>query len=140
MSKSKLEYIWLDGYYPTQNMRSKTKVEENFSGKLEDCPVWSFDGSSTRQAKGGSSDCLLKPVAIYPDPARKDGFLVMTEVLNPDGTPHVSNGRATIDDDDSQDHSQEGSNAAYLQQQQQRQFAHDTFTVKRSTKLELRFL
>lgn len=100
MSKSKLEYIWLDGYKPTQNMRSKTKVVDNFSGNLEDCPIWSFDGSSTRQAEGGSSDCLLKPVAIYPDPARKDGFLVMTEVLNPDGTPHISNGRATIDDDD----------------------------------------
>ncbi len=100
MSKSKLEYIWLDGYYPTQNMRSKTKIEENFSGKLEDCPIWSFDGSSTRQAEGGSSDCLLKPVAIYPDPARRDGYLVMTEVLNPDGTPHESNGRATIDDED----------------------------------------
>lgn len=100
MSKSKLEYIWLDGYEPTANLRSKTKVEEDFSGKLEDCPMWSFDGSSTQQAEGGSSDCLLKPVAIYPDPARKDGFLVMTEVLNADGSPHVSNGRATIDDDD----------------------------------------
>jgi glutamine synthetase len=100
MSKSKLEYIWLDGYYPTQNMRSKTKVENDFSGKLEDCPIWSFDGSSTKQASGGSSDCLLKPVAIYPDPARRDGFLVMTEVLNADGTPHVSNGRATIEDED----------------------------------------
>lgn len=100
MNRSKLEYIWLDGYYPTQNMRSKTKVVEDFSGKLEDCPVWSFDGSSTRQAEGGDSDCLLKPVAIYPDPARRDGFLVMTEVLNADGTPHSSNGRAGIDDDD----------------------------------------
>ena len=100
MSKSKLEYIWLDGYKPTQNMRSKTKVIEGFSGKLVDCPVWSFDGSSTKQAEGGSSDCLLKPVAIYPDPARDNGFLVMTEVLNADGTPHESNGRATIDDDD----------------------------------------
>ena len=40
MSKSKLEYIWLDGYKPTQNMRSKTKVENDFSGKLEDCPIW----------------------------------------------------------------------------------------------------
>ena len=56
--------------------------------------------SSTRQAEGGSSDCLLKPVAIYPDPARRDGYLVMTEVLNADGTPHESNGRATIDDED----------------------------------------
>ena len=100
MSKSKLEYIWLDGYKPTQSLRSKTQVRENFSGKLEDCPMWSFDGSSTEQAEGGSSDCLLKPVAIYPDPQKKDGYLVMTEVLNADGSPHPSNGRATIDDDD----------------------------------------
>ena len=100
MSKSKLEYLWLDGYEPTANIRSKTRIEEDFSGKLEDCPTWSFDGSSTKQAEGGSSDCLLKPVAIYPDPARRDGYLVMTEVLNPDGTPHVSNSRATIDDAD----------------------------------------
>jgi len=100
MKKAKLEYIWLDGYKPTQNMRSKTKVVENFSGKLEDCPVWSFDGSSTKQAIGKSSDCLLKPVAIYTDPDRINGFLVMTEVLNADGAPHESNARATIDDDD----------------------------------------
>lgn len=98
MSKSKLEYIWLDGYKPTQSLRSKTKVETNFSGKLEDCPVWSFDGSSTKQAPGNSSDCLLKPVAIFPDPDRKNAFLVMTEVLSSDGTPHPSNGRATIAD------------------------------------------
>ena len=91
MSKSKLEYIWLDGYKPTSNLRSKTKVVEDFSGKLEDCEVWSFDGSSTQQAEGGSSDCLLKPVAIYPDPTRINGFLVMTEVLNADGTAHESN-------------------------------------------------
>jgi len=98
--KSKLEYIWLDGYKPTQTLRSKTKVEADFSGKLEDCPVWSFDGSSTEQAKGGSSDLLLKPVFICPDPARKNAYLVMTEVMNSDGTPHETNGRAMIDDDD----------------------------------------
>ncbi|SDE07554.1 glutamine synthetase [Pricia antarctica] len=100
MSKSKLEYIWLDGYEPTANLRSKTKVENDFSGKLEDCPLWAFDGSSTKQALGGSSDCLLKPVAIYPDPARTDGFLVMNEVMNADGTPHESNSRAKINDPD----------------------------------------
>lgn len=100
MSKTKLEYIWLDGYKPTQSLRSKTKIVKNFNGTLDDCPVWSFDGSSTEQATGSKSDCLLKPVALFPDPARKEGFLVMCEVLNPDGTPHVSNGRATIDDDD----------------------------------------
>lgn len=100
MAKSKLEYIWLDGYKPTQSLRSKTKIEDNFSGKLEDCGMWSFDGSSTEQAPGGSSDCLLKPVYIIVDPQRKNGYLVMCEVLNSDGTPHESNGRALIDDDD----------------------------------------
>lgn len=100
MTKFKLEYIWLDGYKPTQTLRSKTKIIKDFSGKLEDCPMWSFDGSSTEQAPGNSSDCLLKPVAIYPDPGRRDGYLVMTEVLSADGKPHPSNGRATIDDQD----------------------------------------
>ncbi len=98
--KSKLEYVWLDGYKPTQMMRSKTLVVEGFSGNVEDAPLWSFDGSSTQQASGNSSDCVLKPVFVCPDPQRKNGYLVMTEVMNADGTPHASNGRATIDDDD----------------------------------------
>ncbi|MDG2107960.1 MAG: glutamine synthetase beta-grasp domain-containing protein [Woeseiaceae bacterium] len=98
--KSKLEYIWLDGYLPTQSLRSKTQIASDFGGTLEECPMWSFDGSSTQQADGSASDCLLKPVAIYPDPMRLNAYLVMTEVLNADGTPHVSNGRSTIDDDD----------------------------------------
>ena len=100
MAKSKLEYIGLDGYSPTQNMRSKTKIIEDCSRELNDCPIWAFDGSSTKQAEGSSSDCLLKPVACYPDPVRENGFLVMTEVLKSDGSPHESNARAKIDDDD----------------------------------------
>ncbi|MDH3648322.1 MAG: glutamine synthetase beta-grasp domain-containing protein [Saprospiraceae bacterium] len=100
MSKSKLEYIWLDGTAPTQGLRAKTKIVKDFSGKLEDCPVWAFDGSSTQQAEGSSSDCLLKPVALYRDPARRNGWLVMTEVLVADSSPHSTNARARIDDDD----------------------------------------
>ncbi|MBA7618218.1 Glutamine synthetase [subsurface metagenome] len=96
--KAKLEYIWLDGYKPTQTMRSKTLVVKDFDGKLDGCPIWSFDGSSTDQAAGNDSDCLLKPVALFPDPVRDKGWLVMTEVLNANGTPHPSNGRATIDE------------------------------------------
>ena len=77
-------------------------IVEDFSGKLEDAKQWSFDGSSTEQATGDSSDCLLQPAHIIPDPDRfgGNGWLVMCEVLNPDGTPHESNGRALIDDDD----------------------------------------
>ena len=100
MSLSKLEYIWLDGYKPTQSLRGKTKIVKDFGGTLEECPMWSFDGSSTEQASGDASDLLLKPVAIYPDPQRKNAFIVMTEVLNSDGSAHESNMRALIDDDD----------------------------------------
>ncbi len=98
MAKVKLEYIWLDGYKPESNLRSKTKILElsEFAGELDKIPMWSFDGSSTQQAEGSSSDCLLKPVAAYPDSARKNGWLVMCEVLNPDGTPHESNMRAKL--------------------------------------------
>jgi glutamine synthetase len=98
--KSKLEYVWLDGSFPTQGLRSKTMVRKDFDGKLESCPMWMFDGSSTGQAEGGASDCLLKPVFIIPDPDKANAYLVMTEVLNADGTPHETNGRATIEDDD----------------------------------------
>ena len=101
--KSKLEYIWLDGKKPTQGLRSKTMVRKDFDGSLEKCPMWMFDGSSTNQAPGGASDCLLKPVFILPDPDRANAYLVMTEVLNADGTPHESNGRATIKEDDDDD-------------------------------------
>jgi glutamine synthetase len=100
MAATKLEYIWLDGYKPTQSLRSKTKIETDFSGKFDDLPTWSFDGSSTEQAPGGSSDCLLKPVFFVKDPQRKSAYLVMCEVMNADGTAHESNGRATIEDDD----------------------------------------
>ena len=100
MAKYKLEYIWLDGYQPVRNLRSKTQLKE-FSSfpKLADLPQWGFDGSSTRQAPGGSSDCVLVPVAVYPDSTRRDGALVMCEVYTADGTPHESNDRATILDD-----------------------------------------
>jgi glutamine synthetase len=98
--KFKLEYIWLDGYEPVPNLRSKTKIASfEATPVLEELPIWNFDGSSTRQAEGSSSDCLLQPVAVFPDPARKNAMLVMCEVLLPDGTPHPSNSRATISDD-----------------------------------------
>jgi glutamine synthetase len=100
MAKYKLEYIWLDGYTPVANLRGKTLIKEfNSFPKLEDLPQWGFDGSSTRQAEGHSSDCILKPVAVFPDTTRKNGAIVMNEVMLPDGKPHPTNSRATILDD-----------------------------------------
>ena len=99
-TKYKLEYIWLDGYTPMANLRSKTQIKEFASfPKLEELPLWGFDGSSTKQAEGKSSDIVLKPVAVFPDSTRKNGVLVMCETFLHTGEAHPSNSRATIPDD-----------------------------------------
>ncbi len=42
-------------------MRAKTKViQEPLGMNPKDYPDWSFDGSSTGQAEGNNSDCILK--------------------------------------------------------------------------------
>ena len=85
------EYIWIDGTEPTPKLRSKTRVIADGRKPI----IWGFDGSSTNQATGHFSDCVLKPVFTCADPLRgpKD-ILVMCEVLNPDMTPHPTNTRA----------------------------------------------
>ena len=100
MSKYKLEYIWLDGYRPVPNLRGKTQLKSfDKEPTLADIPNWGFDGSSTQQAEGSKSDCVLKPVALYPDASRENAYIVLSEVMHPDGTPHSTNERATIEDD-----------------------------------------
>ena len=90
----KAEYIWIDGTKPTQCLRSKTKV---LPDEVSDIPEWGFDGSSTAQAEGGASDCLLQPVSVYPDPIRGgSSLLVLCEVYYFDGTPHESNTRSLL--------------------------------------------
>ena len=80
----KLEYLWLDGCSPTQ-IRYKTKVVKDF-GRTDEAPVWGFDGSSTEQADGGSSDCVLKPVRVYPNPLESKSAIILCEVSQEDVT------------------------------------------------------
>jgi glutamine synthetase len=104
--KVKLEYVWIDGYKPEPNLRSKVKIVDYESikdvvqvGKL---PVWNFDGSSTNQADTGNSDRLLNPVRIYTRydfPLKNSTVYVLCEVLNPDGTPHDTNKRAKLNEE-----------------------------------------
>ena len=66
------EYIWIDGYEPTANLRSKTKILDNIVSSVSDLPSWGFDGSSTLQAEGIDSDCMLKPCLLYTSPSPRD--------------------------------------------------------------------
>jgi glutamine synthetase len=93
MSHYKAEYIWLDGQQPTAKMRCKTRVLKTG----ETPPVWGFDGSSTEQAPGDASDCVLQPVFTCKDPIRGgNDILVLCEVMLTDMTPHPSNTRAAL--------------------------------------------
>ena len=74
----KLEYLWLDGCNPTQ-IRSKTKIVKSFGRDGGEAPIWGFDGSSTQQAEGNSSDCVLKPVRVYPNPLDTDSSIVLPD-------------------------------------------------------------
>ena len=65
MKKVFLEYVWLDGNQP-QQLRSKTKVtsfedvrDYIRSGFVWNLPKWSFDGSSTKQAKAGKGEIQI---------------------------------------------------------------------------------
>lgn len=94
-----VEYIWLDGASPTQELRSKTRMLFHQDDRdLSSFPEWSFDGSSTWQALGRSSDCLLKPVFFTVDPLREgeDNYLVLCEVFNADGSSHPTNKRILL--------------------------------------------
>ena len=92
----KLEYLWLDGGTPT-HIRSKTKVVKEFD-KDAVAPIWGFDGSSTEQAEGSNSDCVLKPVRVYPNPLEENSSIVLCEVWNVDDTPHTTNTRRVLEE------------------------------------------
>ena len=96
---SQATYIWIDGSQPSQTLRSKVKILHNPHGEitLRDFPEWNFDGSSTYQSTGGDSDLLLQPVCYVNDPLLPgDNYLVLCEVMSPDGKPHPTNKRAKL--------------------------------------------
>jgi glutamine synthetase len=101
--KVKLEYVWLDGYKPEPNLRSKVKIiEVNSKEDLENIPEWGFDGSSTKQAEGCLSDCYLKPVNAYVKSliTEYSTVYVLCEVMDSNGKVHETNDRAKLGAED----------------------------------------
>jgi glutamine synthetase len=89
----------MDGTQPTKRLRSKTKILEKASWleRKSELPKWGFDGSSTGQASGHQSDCLLQPVYHCPDPVRGgDHVLVLCEVYDFNDRPDATNTRARL--------------------------------------------
>jgi glutamine synthetase len=101
------EYVWID---LNGNLRSKIKIiqKKNFYSftKLEDYPIWNFDGSSTGQALSATvSDVIIKPVRLYKNPLINSSFesvLVLCECLNTYLSPHETNSRAKCEETSTQ--------------------------------------
>jgi len=95
-----VEYVWLDGYTPEPNLRSKIKIIDLNKSvselNISDFPNWGFDGSSTKQAEGNFSDCYLKPVRFYATGNYGDTIYVLCEVLDGNNQIHESNTRAKV--------------------------------------------
>jgi glutamine synthetase len=79
------EYIWIDG---NSRLRSKTRVLPH-----GDLPDWDYDGSSTNQATSSNSEIVLKPCAVFKDPFRTNGSLVLCATYDQNGQPLASNFR-----------------------------------------------
>jgi glutamine synthetase len=99
-----VEYVWLDGYTPEPNLRSKIKIIDLNKSvselNISDFPNWGFDGSSTKQAEGNFSDCYLKPVRFYATENYSDTIYVLCEVLDGNNQIHESNTRAKVGKED----------------------------------------
>lgn len=98
----KAEYIWLDSQEGEKamgfnEMRAKTKCLDEIIPVGGEFPDWSFDGSSTGQAEGNNSDCILKVVESFPDPIRgAPHVLCLCEIYDPESNPHPTNSRAPL--------------------------------------------
>ncbi len=96
---SRVEYIWLDGTKPTQQLRCKTKILDlpKKGVSIKDFPIWTFDGSSTNQAKTQDSDLFLIPQRFVPDPLRgENDYLLICEVFDDFDLPHEDDSRANL--------------------------------------------
>jgi len=85
-----LTYVWIGG---NKELRAKSKTLPKKDYQVSDLPDWDYDGSSTKQATGESSEVIIKPQAIFKDPFRKDGLLVLCDTYLPSGLPHPTNKR-----------------------------------------------
>jgi glutamine synthetase len=104
------EYIWLDA---NKRFRSKTKIIYEFANKgfiadkndISMYPNWDYDGSSTGQASGTSSEIILVPAFVCNNPLLQDSIksinsnrvlikkLVLCETFHVDGKPTAENTR-----------------------------------------------
>jgi len=96
--KTIVEYVWIGG--SGLDIRTKTRVfPVPRITSLDQVSDWNFDGSSTGQAEGGSSEVFLQPRALWKDPIRGgNNMLVLCDTFIPGNGPANSNFRVECDE------------------------------------------
>lgn len=88
------EYIWHDGCDQLRGKSRTVEVQKNYFNP-KSYSEWSYDGSSTGEAKGEDSEILIRPVRVFKDPFRKgNNVLVLCDCYYPNGNPTKANHRA----------------------------------------------
>ena len=90
---TQVSYVWVGGNGELRS-KSKTMDKPKINYVVKDLRAWNFDGSSTGQSLTDNTEVIIKPQAIFKDPFRKSGILVMCDTYLSDGTPHPTNHRA----------------------------------------------
>jgi glutamine synthetase len=92
MEYTLIDYVWIGG---NGELRSKTRVVDKFIKSLNDIEIWNYDGSSTEQADGESSEIFLYPCALFKCPFRRpNGLIVMCDTYNANDQPAKCNNRS----------------------------------------------
>jgi len=88
-----VEYVWVGG---NNELRSKCRILSRSTEpilRLSEIPDWNYDGSSTNQAHGTKSEIIIKSRALFRDPFRENGYMVLCDTYTPDGNPLYNNTR-----------------------------------------------
>lgn len=98
MGHSIVDYVWLDA---EGTLRSKTRVLSGYRPEfVSHIQKWTFDGSSTGQANGDSSDLMLIPVRLYTktDKSHQIALCEVYRTTEEIQQPHSTNIRNTFTD------------------------------------------
>lgn len=93
MNYTVVDYVWIGG---NGELRSKTRVLNISICSIENIPPWNYDGSSTNQADGDSSEIIIYPKLIFRCPFTRlhgNGIIVMCDTYMSNGVPLSNNHR-----------------------------------------------
>lgn len=101
-----VEYVWIGGpqdeisgqkssYVKPYTLRSKERViYTDTELKLEDIPIWNYDGSSTSQATTKKSEIFIVPIRLFKNPFVKGLIVLCDTYVDYECTiPHDTNTR-----------------------------------------------